>query len=66
MFGKLKVFITVMQSTPNGITVQKRATVTTIYCQREEAEERLEDWRTHNMRLAGQAHGEFHYMPDIL
>lgn len=66
MYGKLKIFVTVMHATPNGIMVQKRATVTTIYCPREEAEQHLEDWRTNNMRLAGNAHGEFHYMPDML
>jgi hypothetical protein len=66
MFGKLKVFITVMHATPNGVAVQKRVTVTTIYCQREDAEETLEVWRGNNMRLSGQTHGEFHYMPDIL
>lgn len=66
MYGKLKIFVTVMQATPSGIVVQKRVTVTTIYCKREEAEQSLTDWQTHNTRLAGQSHGEFHYMPDMM
>ena len=66
MYGKLKIFVTVMHATPNGIMVQKRATVTTIYCQREEAEQAMTDWKAHNPRLANQSLGEFHYMPDML
>ena len=67
MYGKLKIFVTVIvDAKPNGIMVQKRATITTIYCQREEAEQNLKDWQTNNTRLAGQSHGEFHYMPDMI
>ena len=66
MFGKLKVFVEVLELDHNKNAVQRRKVVTTIYCQREDAEEMLEVWRGNNMRLSGQTHGEFHYAPDIL
>jgi hypothetical protein len=66
MFGKLKIFVTVMELDHGSNAVQRRKLITTIYCPRDDAEERLEVWRGNNMRLTGQTHGEFHYMPDIL
>jgi len=66
MHGKLKVFIAVTELDHGRNAVQRRKLMTTIYCQREDAEEMLEVWRGNNMRLAGQTHGEFHYMPDML
>ena len=66
MHGKLKIFVTVMELDHGRNAVQRRKLITTIYCPREDAEEVLEVWRGNNMRLAGQSHGEFHYMPDMM
>jgi hypothetical protein len=66
MHGQLKIFIEVMRTNHNGEVVIRRAPVTTIHCSREDAYKNLEDWRTHNLKLSGQAFAEFHYMPDMM